>query len=349
MFNTTYVYNVESQSTFVPRKYNCQGFYCFRNEQEVNGFTALGDFTGLQVHYAASSTVDLYGGVFLAIPFGGANTISQVRPIVTMDYHPVGGVNLLAGTLQPRHPFHDAVFDDLRYFVRPVEQGLQLLINRPLYQQDLFLSWYQENSRTENERFEIGYVGKLKFGPVRFNAQLLWDHEGGEIPFPDFRMVSARNNVTWAGGPEAVYSPKSVESSLFKEFGVALTFLGDRDEPNQRTPGLTSKGHAHEYRGWVNLDGWRLSVVRWKSDNFVTTSGDIFYGVEKMTEFNFTKFFDLNRNAAIELGGWLRFIDQKSVAGSNGAPANNVYLAFHWNFDADLSGLLSHAAAPPPR
>lgn len=332
--NTTYLYNVESQGTFIKRPYNCQGYYCFRNEQEVNGFTAIGDFTSLQLRYAVSSTVSLYGGVFFAIPFGGANTISQVRPIITLNYQPVEGINILAGTLQPRHPFHDAVFDDLRYFVRPVEQGLQFLVNQKYYQQDFFFNWYQENTRENNERFDIGYAGKLTLGPVRLNAQLHWDHGGGEIPFPDYRTISAQNNIVWAGGPEVAFLSPMGSGGLIREIGAAVTFLGDRDEPNQRTPALTSKGHAHEIRGWVNLGGFRLSAARWKSSNFVTSTGDIFYGVEKMTEVNFVKFFDLNQFAAIELGGWVRFIDRKSADSSyGGTPANSFYAAFHWNFD----------------
>ncbi|TKB72786.1 MAG: hypothetical protein E8D45_10215 [Nitrospira sp.] len=345
--NTTYVYNVESQGTFIKRSTNCQGFFCFRKEQEVNGFTAVGDFTSLRLRYTVSSTVSLYGGVFFAIPFGGADAVRQVRPIITLNYQPVEGVNLLAGTLQPRHPFHDAVFDDLRYFLRPVEQGLQFLVDRKYYQQDLFFNWYQENTRENNERFDIGYAGKLKVGPVRLNAQLHWDHGGGEIPFPDFRTISAQNNIVWAGGPEvAVLSPMG-NGGLIREIGAAVTLFGDRDEPNQRTPALTSKGHAHELRGWVNLGGFRLSAARWKSSNFVTSTGDIFYGVEKMTEVNFVKFFDLNQFVAIEVGGWVRFIDRKSVdASSGGVPANSFYAAFHWNFDVALGKVNIRPAGP---
>ncbi len=335
--NTTYAYNIESQSTFIKRPYNCQGYYCFRGEQEVNGFTAIGDFATLQLRYAVSSTVSLYGGAFFAIPFGGADTIRQIRPVLTLNYQPVDGVNLLAGTIQPRHPFHDAVFDDLRYFVRPVEQGFQFLVNQKYYQQDLFFNWYQENTHQNNERFDIGYIGKAKFGPLRLNAQLHWDHAGGEIPFPDFRTISAQNNMVWAGGPELAFASPLGRDGLIHEVGAAFTFLGDRDEPNQRTPVLTSKGHAHEIRGWINVAGFRLSAARWKSSNFVTSTGDIFYSVDKMTEVNFVKFFDLNQFAAIEVGGWVRMIDRKSVAsGYDGAPANSFYAAFHWNFDVAL-------------
>lgn len=338
--NTTYVYNVESQSTFIKRPYNCQGFYCFRGEQEVNGFTAIGDFSSVQLRYAVSSTVSLYGGVFFAVPFGGADTVRQVRPIITLNYRPAEGINVLAGTIQPRHPFHDAVFDDLRYFVRPVEQGFQFLVDRQYYQQDLFFNWYQENTRQSNERFDIGYAGKLKLGPVRLNAQLHWDHGGGEIPFPDFRTISAQNNIVWAGGPELAVAAPFGRDGLIREVGAAFTLLGDRDEPNQRTPALTSRGHAHEIRGWINVGGLRVSAARWKSSNFVTSTGDIFYGVEKMTEVNFVKFFDLNQFAAVEIGGWVRMIDQKSVASpSAGTPANSFYAAFHWNFDVGLGNV----------
>ncbi|MBI4400972.1 MAG: hypothetical protein HY581_05015, partial [Nitrospirae bacterium] len=221
IFNTTYVYNIESQGTFIKRK-ACQGSFCFRGEEEVNGLTLFGDFTGVQLRYAPTSDLNLYGGIFFAVPFGGEDTLQLIRPIISLDYRLTEGVHLLAGTLQPRHPLHDAVFDDLMYFVRPIEQGFQLIANTPYYQQDLFINWQQQNTTIKNERFDIGYAGKLKFGVLRLNAQFHYDHLGGEIPFPDFRPIQARNNTAWAAGPELVFAPSTLSPSLswWREFGL---------------------------------------------------------------------------------------------------------------------------------
>jgi hypothetical protein len=352
VFNTTYVYNIESQGTFITRRKACQGSFCFRNEEEVNGFTLFGDFTGVQLRYSPTAHLNLYGGVFLAIPFGGERTIDLVRPIITLDYRLMEGVNFLAGTLQPRHPFHDAVFDDLMYFVRPVEQGFQFIANTRFYQQDFFINWQQQNTRLRNERFDIGYVGKVMFGPLRLNGQVHYDHLGGEVPFPDFRPIEARNNLVWAGGPELAFSPATYVPALalWQEVGIALTFFGDKDQPNTRAPELATQGHAHEVRGWVEIAGWRLLMARWHADNFVTSNGDRFFGVSDMTEIQISKLFPLYRDISLEFGGWLRFIDQKSVVEdltsipadarqTTNFPANIFYFAVHWNMDLDLKPL----------
>jgi hypothetical protein len=354
IFNTTYAYNVESQGTFAQRRFGCNGPFCGRNEEEINGFTLFGDFTGVQVRYSPSEKLNLYGGVFFAIPFGGEDTISQISPIISLHYRPIEGVSLIAGTLQTRHPFHDAVFDDLMYFVRPIEQGGQFLVNREHYVQDLFINWYRQNTRVTNERFDVGYIGKLKFGPARFNLQYHWDHAGGEIPFPDFRPIEVRNNTTWAAGPELAFATPVARWPIWEEVGVAFTFLGDRDQPNSLTPELTNQGHAHELKGWVTVDGWNLSVARWKGDNFFASNGDRFFGVRNMTELHLAKFFDIHRQATIEFGGWVRFIDQKSTdpataAGSGSAPVNIFYVAVHWNFDVGLDRYVWPGPAEPPK
>lgn len=342
VLNTTYVYNVESQGTFVQRK-ACQGFFCFRGEEEINGFTLFGDFTALQLRYSPASNVHLYGGVFFAIPFGGEDTVETVRPVLALVYRPVEGVHFLAGTLQPRHRFHDAVFDDLMYFIRPVEQGFQLLVDRRYYQQDLFINWQQQNTRVTNERFDIGYVGKLQFGFLRLNLQGHYDHLGGEVPFPDFRPLEARNNLAWAVGPELAFSPSRYFPSLsaWREVGVALTFLGTSDQPNSRTPEFSTKGHAHELRGWVDLLGWRVEASRWRSDSFVASNGDRFFGVSDLTEVSLAKLFPLVRQVVLEFGGLVRFIKTKSVVPEfNDVPASIVYAAAHWNMDFDLGPVL---------
>lgn len=336
VFNTTYAYNVEPQGTNANRRFGCQGGFCSSGEEEINGYTVFGDFTGVQLRYSPISNLSLYGGVFFAIPFGGEDTIRQIRPIVALSYQPYDGIHLIAGTLQVRHPFHDAVFDDFMYFVRPIEQGLQFLVDQKYYRQDLFINWYQENTKLTNERFDVGYVGKLMFGPLRFNVQYHWDHAGGEIPFPDFRSLQVRNNTAWMVGPEIVFSTPLSAWPLWEEVGVSAAMFGTRDQPNTRMPEQTNQGHGSEVRGWVIVNGVKVSLARWKSDNFFAANGDRFFGVSQMTEVNVAKFFDIHRAATIELGAWLRFVDEKS-----GVPTNIVYLAVHWDFSAGLDRFLN--------
>ncbi|MBI3356965.1 MAG: hypothetical protein HY038_09390 [Nitrospirae bacterium] len=191
----------------------------------------------MQMRYSPISNLSLYGGVFFAVPFGGEHTIRQIRPIISLAHQPFDGIYFIAGTLQVRHPFHGAVFDDFVYFVRPVEQGLQLLVDQKYYRQELFINWYQENTKLTNERFDVGYVGKLMFGPLRFNVPYHWDHAGGEIPFPDFRPLSVLNNTAWMAGPEVVFPTPFSAWPLWEEAGVGAAMFGTKINPIRRCPG----------------------------------------------------------------------------------------------------------------
>ena len=84
-----------------------------------------------------------------------------------------------------------------------------------------------------------------------------------------------------------------------------------------------------------NFRGWRIEAARWKSDNFVTTDGDRFYGVRKMTEVALSTLTPIVRDVSLEFGAVLRFIDGKE----NKTPANVTYAAVHWDMDFDLGPL----------
>ena len=129
-----------------------------------------------------------------------------------------------------------------------------------------------------------------------------------------------------------------------EEIGISAALFGTKDQPNTLTPEQTNQGHGSEVRGWIIVNGVKVSVARWRGDNFFAANGDRFFGVREMTEVYVAKFFDIHQTATIEFGGWLRFVDEKThnpAFGNTNVPVNIVYLAVHWNFSANLDRFLN--------
>ena len=140
------------------------------------------------------------------------------------------------------------MFNDAMLFSRPLEQGFQLLVNRPHYQQDLFISWNQIETSQKPEQFDIGYAGRLSAGIFGLNGQIYWAHAGG-AQFSESRTVqpngprlrSAANNTNAAVGPDVTLKPAHYLSTLswLREVEVMALYLMDEDETFDPTQPMT--------------------------------------------------------------------------------------------------------------
>jgi len=93
--------------------------------------TLIGNLLNVYARKRLWSSVDLDVGVFANMPFGHDTEVSQVRPIIRLHYRPTDEITTVLGTLTgPHRDFHDAVFDNANRFVRPLEQGAQILVDK---------------------------------------------------------------------------------------------------------------------------------------------------------------------------------------------------------------------------
>lgn len=317
--------------------------------------TLIGNLLNVSLHKRLLASLDLDLGVFANMPFGHETEVSQVRPIFRLQYRPDEHVAALIGTLHvPHRGFHDAVFDDANRFVRPLEQGAQVLVETPYYHQDAFANWQQAFGGSAPNRYDVGYAGQLRFGPLAFNAQVHWVRNGQALLKLD-RSFSTANNVVTAAGPELVLTPSAYFPALrwWDQIGVRFTYLTSYNEPMSGSP--VTRGRGYETKVWLDVAGWRPSISFWRSRQFLSLQGDPEFAASNFPELGLSKLFVLGESASIEIGVQARriraFFTEDGVTFQNRDTfkwVNQQYIVFNCNWDTARSRLLGDLLDLPP-
>lgn len=308
--------------------------------------TLIGNLLSVYLRKRFFSSLEADLGVFANMPFGYDTEVSQVRPIFRLKYTPNDQIAALAGTLQvPHRYFHDAVFDNANRFVRPLEQGAQFLVDSRYYRQDLFINWEQAFRGSATNRWDVGYAGQLRFGPLRLNAQAHWVRNGQALLKLD-RSFNTANNVATAAGPELVVAPSAYFPALFwwNEIGASFTYLTTFNEP--MGDGDAVRGRGYETKFWLDIAGWRPWLAFWKGRHFLSLQGDPEYAASNFPEFGLAKIIPLGESATIEFGVQARriraFFTEDGITYQNRDTfkwVNQQYLLVNWNWDTGRSRL----------
>jgi len=325
----------------------------------VNGLgrdtTLMGSLLNVYLHKRLLSSLDLDLGVFANMPFGHDTEVSQVRPILRLTYQPADQITAVAGTIRtPHRDFHDAVFDNANRFVRPIEQGAQMLVDSRYYRQDLFINWEQAFRGSAPNRYDIGYAGQLRAGPLRFNAQAHWVRNGQALLKFD-RSFNTFDNIVTAVGPELLLEPRTYFPSLswWNELGIRFTYLNSYNDPLDNRPAVRGRGYETQF--WLNLAGWRPWVSFWKSRSFLSQQGDPEFASTNFPEFGLSKVLWLGDAASIEFGVQARrirtFFTPDGITYENRDSfkwVNQQYIVFNWNWDTGRTDWLRDLWATPP-
>ncbi|MGQ0811996.1 MAG: hypothetical protein ACT4OO_12335 [Nitrospiraceae bacterium] len=305
------------------------------NGQPVTNRTFAGEYLSPVLRYTLTTQLKLDAGVFVGLPVGSQQSFHTVQPILSAEWEMLPQVSLVAGTLHRNHPLLDAVFDDALLFSRPIEQGFQFLVNRPSYQQDLFLTWTQVETAMKPERFDVGYAGRVSHSVFGFNGQLYWSHSGG-AQFSEARSIiqpggprnrPASNNFVAAVGPDLTIRPADYwqELSWFREVEVMALYLTDQNEPTTIADPIT-RGRGYLLSAGVDLAGWRPYVNFWRGENFISSRGDLAYAAGNFTEFGFLKDVVLPAGFTLRFGGLARTLAGHLI--------HTEYVLLNWSWDA---------------
>ena len=327
---TTFVLNLEKQG--------------LEDNTFTNGLgrdtTLIGNLVNASIYRRLLPGLEAELGVFANMPFGHDTEISQVRPILRLTYQPSKELTGIIGTLRvPHQDFHNAVFYRGNRFLRPIEQGAQMLVDSRHYRQDLFINWEQAFRGSATNRYDVGYAGQLLAGPFRFNAQAHWVHNGQALWKLD-RSFDTADNLTTALGPELVVEPSTYFPALtwWRQAGIRATYLTSLNDSLAGGPAV--RGRGYELSVWMDFSGWRPSVSFWRGRHFLSQQGDPEYAASNFPEFGLSKIVPLGESASIEFGVQARrirtFFTEDGVNYQNRDTfkwVNQQYLVFNWNWD----------------
>jgi len=188
----------------------------FRNNeyfgQIATGYTLMGTQLIPQLAYQAGKHIRLQGGVFLQSDFGNQN-LRQTSPVLTLKMQK-NGYSFLFGTLEGNlsHRLLEPLYNYERYMQQPLENGLQIKVDKPRIWSDTWLNWevMQYLGSPYQERFSAGHssVFTLVNQPqlkVRIPVQGLVTHRGGQIdtvstPLETLLNASAGFSLSWYPG-----------------------------------------------------------------------------------------------------------------------------------------------------
>lgn len=310
--------------------------------------TLIGNLVNATLYKRLLPSLEAEVGVFANMPFGHDHEVSQVRPILRLTYQPIKEITGVIGTLQvPHRDFHNAVFYSGNRFLRPIEQGAQMLVDSAHYRQDLFINWEQAFRGSAPNRFDVGYAGQLKFGPLHVNGQAHWVRNGQAL-FKLDRSFTTRDNLVVAVGPELVLEPARFFPAVgwWNQIGIRFTYLTSYNQADDGS--ALSRGRGYELQAWLDLAGWRPYLAFWKGRNFLSQQGDPEFRASNFPEMGLSKTIRLGDRASIEFGAQVRriraFFTEDGITYMNRDTfkwVNQEYLVFNWNWDtnhADLVG-----------
>jgi len=241
-------------------------------------YTLLGNQLMPQLKYQLNENFSLKGGLFLRREFG-LKGFTNITPVLTANYQK-RGVSFLVGTLQgaANHQFIEPLYDAESIINDRIEQGVQVVINKPKLWLDWYIDWEKAIVRQSSypEEFTTGISGRFTIHQtekiaVTLPAQAMVAHKGGQIDTSNLAVESLLN--TAAGVSVLVNKPtsflKSIEAAHYLVSYKDLS--GDKKQAFRRGKGMYS---ALIFKTAFNLD---IDARYWSGDGFYGPRGGALY------------------------------------------------------------------------
>ncbi|MFW6043680.1 MAG: hypothetical protein ACOCPW_04930 [Marinilabiliaceae bacterium] len=247
------------------------------NEYETDfasGHTLIGYGLQPELSYYAGDRFRLRAGVYLR-QYSGLDHFSQVRPVLSAHLRLSPSVDVIMGALRGhvQHRLIEPLFDPERQYTRPVENGLQFLVERPWLWLDAWIDW--EQFIRKGDSFPEWFTAGLSAEPssslgsdqwrMKFPVNVLAVHRGGEISdYPE--PVQTSLNSAAGIHLEKEFSGKVTKAGLF---GYGMTYRNLNDVG----PGNINRGDAWYIGGMAESRRLDYMAGYFRGNDFIALRG----------------------------------------------------------------------------
>lgn len=281
----------------------------FPTSSGIDGETFIGFLAPLRLRYRAGEQVTLEAGAVLGQNFGDEDSLDIAEPLARLVYEPVENVFVIAGTILPTHPIHDALLDDVHVF-RETEQGFQARVDLEHWKNDTWINWRIREDEMTAEEFEVGNATQLRWWGLRGDGQILWYHVGGQQNNAD----RVENKVAGlAGGSIGLAGTDLVkEGGWLEDLRVGGAYLVSHDSTLADETGSGFEVYAHlDTRPRENLL-LRGFASYFSGDDYAGSRGDPLYTLDDYSQVGATALWNLGEGFRAEATAVLQFTEDET-------------------------------------
>ena len=258
----------------------------------VEGYTLIGFAVQPSFIYYAGKRFRLKAGVHLT-QFFGESGFTDVLPVLSAHLKATKRLDIIMGSLRGdvNHNLIEPMFNPENQYLRPVEYGLQFLLNTCRFSMDAWIDWEQFITwgDTIPERFTAGFSSNTNITnrgsklEVSIPIQLLAFHQSGQIS--DYNDLSYSLVNTLLG----VKFGANVGEGFINRVWVDASYLGYKELSGSYVPEFSS-GYAIYPVAGVNYKYGQLMMGYWHADNYFALKGNpIFQSVSNYKEGFYTR------------------------------------------------------------
>ncbi len=254
-------------------------------------------------------------GILARLPFGSSKIIDPFGPLISLESHFwEKKARLIAGSIENPHRSSEAIIDNTLFYVRPIEYGLQGIVDFENAQGELWINWQRMESFTQNEKFDTGGAGKLEWKNFFAKGEWHYIHVGGQLFNNPDPVQDDHAFAIGAGYSQPLAGIKKIQLSatrFFSSFTIRKFHFFHR------------RGQGSEFK--ILISPWDLDISGsyWKGKDFSHEDGDPLYKAGKYIQWGLQKNFKISEKFNIALDARLKFVD--------GTMAHTEGILFSWD------------------
>lgn len=269
----------------------------FPDSTGIDGETFFGFLAPVRLRYRAGERLTIEGGAVLGQNFGDEDSLDIAEPLVRLVYEPVKGVYVIAGTILPTHPIHDAILDDANVF-RETQQGFQVRVDREHWKNDLWINWRVREDEFTAEEFEVGNATQLRFWYLRADGQFLWYHVGGQQNDDD----RVENRVAGMLGASVGTADMFIHNypDWLGDVRIGARYLASNDDTLADESGSGFEAFAHADFHPHEQATLRAFASHFEGDDYAGARGDPLYSLDDYSQAGLTALLYLHEGLRVE-------------------------------------------------